>query len=324
MDCWQRIGQPGRISSACGSRQQGYVLLFALGLLAVVSTLVLGVSVGLRLDAQLLAREKEQLQEHYALQGAVQYAMAQAAISLAVAALPPDPRHDALRQSARWQFSPTPYQVTVGQQRIEVLLQDGSGLPDANTLTAAEWQRLFVLLGAASPEAAQTLASRVLAFKQELARMRGGAGFASLQELLDWPDIPRQMLSGGSGVEAQGLQDWLVVGTGQKKVHPYATPLPLFKVLGQANDEQLQQLTQWRRAGAVPAAQFQAWVQAAGLTASTPDSPVLLLRARVQRARPVLGSNTLVATVAKKAAALELLDQWTLRSVPLALSSTDR
>lgn len=322
MGCKQRVGRPGRISSNCSSRQQGYVLLFALGLLAVVSTLVLGVSVGLRLDAQLLAREKEQLQEHYALQGAVQYAMAQAAISLAVAALPPDPRHEALRQSARWQFSPTPYQVTVGQHRIEVLLQDGSGLPDANTLTAAEWQRLFLLLGAASPEAAQTLASRVLAFKQELARMRGGAGFASLQELLDWPEIPRQMLSGG--VEAQGLQDWLVVGTGQKKVHPYATPLPLFKVLGQVSDEQLQQLTQWRRAGAVPAAQFQAWLQAASLTASTPDSPVLLLRARVQRARSVLGGNTLVATVAKKAATLELLDQWTLRSVPLAFSSADR
>ena len=319
---WQRLGQHRR--TCCSMQQDGYVLLFALGLLAVVSTLVLGVSASLRLDAQLLAREKEQLQERYALQGAVQYAMAQAAISLAVAALPPDPRHEALRQQARWQLSPTPYSVTVGQQSIEVLVQDGSGLPDANTLTAPEWQRLFLLLGAASPEVAQSLASRVLAFKQELARIRGGAGFASLQELLDWPEIPRQMLSGSSGTNAQGLQDWLVVGTGQKKVHPYTTPLPLFKVLGQASDEQLQQLAQWRRAGAVPTAQFQAWVQTAGLTASTPDSPVLLLRARVQRARPVAGGNTLVATVAKKAGHLELLDQWTQRSLPLPLFSPDR
>lgn len=305
-------------------RQRGYVLLFALGLLAVVSTLVLGVSASLRLDTQLLAREKELLQEQYALQGAVQYAIAQAAISLAIEALPPDPRHEALRQKPRWQFSSTPYSVAVGALQIEVLLEDGSGLPDANTLTAAEWQRLFLLLGATSPEAAQDLANRVLAFKQELARMRGGAGFASLQELLDWPDIPRQMLSSGSGANLQGLQHWLVVGTGQKKVHPYATPLPLFKVLGQASDEQLQQLAQWRRAGAVPTVQFQAWVQAAGLSASSPDAPVLLVRARVQRARPVAGGNTLVATVAKKAGTLELLDQWTQRSLPFAPPSTNR
>ncbi|MBX9936016.1 MAG: hypothetical protein K2Y10_05435, partial [Burkholderiaceae bacterium] len=50
-----------------GVRQHGYVLLFALGLLAVVSTLVLGVSASLRLDTQLLAREKDLLQENYAL-----------------------------------------------------------------------------------------------------------------------------------------------------------------------------------------------------------------------------------------------------------------
>ncbi len=305
-------------------RQRGYVLLFSLGLLAVVSTLVLGVSASLRLDTQLLAREKELLQEQYALQGAVQYAIAQAAISLAIEALPPDPRHEALRQRPRWQFSTTPYSVAVGTQQIEVLVEDGSGLPDANTLTVVEWQRLFLLLGAASPDAAQTLAHRVLTFKQELARMRGGAGFASLQELLDWPDIPRQMLSSGSGANLQGLQHWLVVGTGHKKVHPYLTPLPLFKVLGQASDEQLQQLAQWRRAGAVPTAQFQAWVQTAGLTASTPDSLVLLLHARVQRARPVAAGNTLVATVAKKAGALELLDQWTQRSLPFAPPSPNR
>lgn len=305
-----------RHHSRADRRQQGYVLLFALGLLAVVSTLVLGVSAALRLDTQLLAREKELLQENYALQGAVQYATAQLAIASAVDALQLDPRDELLRNWQRWHPQTTPYTIAIGQHHIDVLIEDSSGLPDANTLTTLEWQRLFVLLGASSPQTAQTLAARLVEFKQELIRMRGGAGFASLQELLEWPDIPRHMVSTGTGTGAQGLRHWLVVGSEQKKVDRDLTPLPLFKVLGHVSDEQLQQLTQWRRAGAVAPAQFQAWLQGSGLTATTPDSPVLTLRARLHRAKPVVGGNTLVATVVQKNGALQVGDQWTERHLP--------
>ena len=312
---WQslrnRCGHTGR------QQQQGYVLLFALGLLAVVSTLVLGVSASLRLDTQLLAREKDLLQENYALQGAVQYATAQLAITTAVDGMQLDPKDELLRNGRFWRADGVPYTVTVAKRRMEVLVQNGSSLPDANTLTAPEWQRLFLLLGAPTPLAAQTLANRVVECKQELIRMRGGAGFASLQELLDWPDLPRSMASSVDTAGAvQGLQHWLVVGTGQKKVDKDVTPLPLFAVLGNMSDTQLQQLSQWRRAGVVTPQQFQAWLQGSSLTAATPDSPVWLLRAHPQRNKPVAGGNILVATVGKKNGALQVLDQWTERTVP--------
>ena len=300
-----------------GARQRGYVLLFALKLLAVVSTLVLGVSASLRLDTQLLAREKDLLQENYALQGAVQYAAAQLALTDAVNGLQLDPKDELLRNGQFWRSAPQPYTVTVAKRRIEVQVQEALGLPDANTLTVPEWQRLFLLLGAPTPLAAQTLATRLVEFKQELIRMRGGAGFASLQELLDWPEIPRSMVSTTTVAGAvQGLQHWLVVGTEQKKVDKDLTPLPLFAVLGNATDAQLQQLGQWRRAGPVAPVQFQAWLQGTGLTAATPDNPVWLLRAYPQRSKPVAGSSILLATVGKKNGALQVLDQWTERSLP--------
>lgn len=305
-----------RCKRAAG-QQQGYVLLFALGLLAVVSTLVLGVSASLRLDTQLLAREKDLLQENYALQGAVQYATAQLAITAAVDGMQLDPKDELLRNGRFWRPEVVPYTVTVAKRRIEVLVQNGSGLPDANTLTAPEWQRLFLLLGAPTPLAAQTLAARLIEWKQALVRMRGGVGFASLQELLDWPDIARSMVSSvGPTGAVQGLQHWLVVGTGQKKVDKDVTPLPLFAVLGNMNDTQLQQLGQWRRAGAVTPVQFQAWLQGSSLTATTPDSPVWVLRAYPHRNKPVVGGNILVATVGKKNGALQVVDQWTERTVP--------
>jgi len=300
-----------------GPRQRGYVLLFALGLLAVVSTLVLGVSASLRLDTQLLAREKDLLQENYALQGAVQYAATQLAITEAVKGLQLDPKDELLRNGQLWWPQPQPRVVTVAKWRIEVQVQEATGLPDANTLTVPEWQRLFLLLGAPTPQAAQTLATRVVELKQELIRMRGGAGFASLQELLDWPEIPRSMVSSTTVAGAvQGLQHWLVVGPGQKKADKDLTPLPLFAVLGNVSDAQVQQLSQWRRAGPVAPVQFQAWLQNTGLTAATPDNPVWLLRAYPQRSKPVAGSNILVATVGKKNGALQVLDQWTERSLP--------
>ena len=60
----------------------GYILLFVLGVLAVVAVLALGMSSTLRLDAQRTVQDKDRLQEEYALKGMAHYTVARLNVGL--------------------------------------------------------------------------------------------------------------------------------------------------------------------------------------------------------------------------------------------------
>ena len=293
-------------------RQQGYVLLFVLGLLAVVATVVLGASISLRLDTQLLAREKTRLQQQYALQGAAHEAVAQLGISRAVDALQLDPRDPLLRDWPLWRADGQEQRVTIGSILVSVQLRDVSGLPDANLLTESEWQRLLLAAGAASPERAQALASQLMALRQRLRAMRGAnGGFNSLQELLQWPELPVAIAYGNSAKEQPGLDTLVQVGTGNKRFHIDSTPPLIFKALSpQLTQDQLQRLLNLRRAGPINAQQGQQWLQETGLNAYPPGTGTTAVQALLRVATPGTGQLEMLALIAGENTRLAVVDQW--------------
>lgn len=290
----------------------GYVLLFVLGILAVVSSLALGVAINLRLDAQLLGHQKTALQEHYLLHAAARLTALQLGLTTladaqrtAGAATAAD---DAVRRGL-WRPSPAPLTATVEGTAVQVQLQDASGLPDANLLTQPEWERLFMLQGADAARA-QVLATRVLELRQLLVRTRGGAGFASLQELLDWPELPAAMKNNRADSALPGLGEWLVVGTANRRVNLDTTPLALLQVLGTVGDEQLQRLARLRAAGPLSAQQAQQWLQATGLVAYPPGAPPTVVRARLWVASPAPHASALVVVLSNQNGRFVVADQW--------------
>ncbi len=326
-----------RARTAGGMGERGYILLFALGLMAVVTTVVLGVSVSLRLDGQLLAREKEALQESYVLQSAAAYTAMQLGIASAVAGANPPLPEDVRRNWALWRLpdagappaaapgtapsarsaaaaaaaGTTPiatYEAALGSRRFTAELQDASGLPDANELTAQEWERLFALLGTA-PDRARELALLVMEFKNRVMDARGTAGFSSMRELLDWNEIPRAMVRGGTTQVPVGLQDLLVAGTKNRKIRLDTTPVVLLRALGNPTDTHLQQLAAMRRTGApITAAQAQQWTAGTGLVAADIAGPPAAVKVRLRLGGPRPAGAPLLATLALQGGKYSVVD----------------
>ena len=310
---WGEGAKAGR----CARKEHGYVLLFVLGLLAVVATLVLGASVNLRLDTQLLAREKARLQEHYALEGAAQYAALQLGISQAVQALRLDPRDPRLRDWPLWQADGSEHQVDVAGTAVAVQLHNATGLPDANILTEPQWQRLLLLAGVPREEEAKQLASGLLLLREQLRNVRGRTGFASLQELLQWPTLPPAVAYGDPAKGRPGLAELVVVGNGNQRVDLDHTPLPLLKALGSnVTDEHLKILTAWRSAGPVNAQQAQQWLQGTGLTAHSPAAAPSAVLARLQLAGTGPQAPALLALIAGENGSFSVLDRWSASDPP--------
>ncbi len=292
-------------------RARGYVLLFVLGLLAVVATVVLGASVGLRIDTQLLAREKTQLQEHYALSGAAQEAAAQLSIAYAVDALRLDPSDALLRDWPLWRANGPGQRVRLDGLAVTVQLHDVTGLPDANLLTEPEWQRLLLAAGAADAAAAQALARKIMALRERLGSLRGGPGFTSLQELLQWPEIPPAIVQGDEARGRPALAALLLVGSAAKRVHLERTPVAVIRALGtNITDEQLARLEALRRAGPIGAEQAQQWLQGTGLTAYPPGAAATAVQARLRVPDAPGGGQELVALIAGENGSFAIVDQW--------------
>lgn len=294
---------------SCAPKQSGYVLLFALGLMVVVATLVLSASVTSRLDVQLLSREKSALQEEYLLRGAAHYTAIQLGITSAVSALQPPPSNETLRQWILWRPTDSSREITLDAEKILVELADVSGLPDANMLSLLQWERLFLLLGADSPESAKKMANLVMELREQLIRTRGTAGFSSIQELLEWKAIPSAMIHGGTKKVPLGLKQLLVVGTRNKQVDLNSTPLPLLQVLGNVTDEQIQQLATLRKSGPIMAAQAQQWLQGTGLVAQAAGALPNSVTARLRMASSPPDGLALVAVIANESGRYVVVDQ---------------
>lgn len=306
MICWH--AHTFRQSRPLG-RERGYILLFALGLMAVVATLLLSVTVSLRLDAQLLSREKTALQEEYLLRGAAQYTAIQLGITSAVSTLVPRPNETSMRSWVLWRPDGSIYHAMLGSTEILVELEDVSDLPDANMLSSQQWERLFLLLGSNSPEKAKLLAAKVIELREQLGRIRGTAGFSSIRELLDWEEIPLPMRFGKTKEIPQGLKHLVVVGTRNLQVDLNSTPLPLLQALGNVTEEQLKRIATLRQSGPIAAIDAQQWIQGTGLRAQAPDAQPTSIRARLRLASSQPNGLALVAMIASENGEYTVIDQ---------------
>lgn len=275
----------------------GYVLLFVLGLVAVVGTLVLSLTVGLRLDAQLLAREKAALQEEYLMRGAAQYAALELGIAASVDSLKLDPKHPALRDWVLWRPSAVPYELSLGTAKLNVRLEDISDFPDGNRMSTQQWDRLLRLVGVA-PQVAGRLAIRIVELRQDLVRVRGTAGFSSMDELLGWHEIPVT------------ISEFVTIGTKSVEVDLNSTPVMALRFLGEVSAEKLQQLVKMRSDGPIAPAQAQAWLQGTGLTAAKRESvSPKVVRAHVSLLSSAAGRWGWVATIASENGVYSVVDQ---------------
>ena len=298
-----------RSANQLQTHEHGYILLFALGLMAVLATLVLSVTVTLRLDAQLLSREKTALQEVYLLRGAAQYTALQLGITSAVTTLSPPLSNEARRQWILWRPNEQTYEANLGSAKVRVELEDISGLPDANMLSLQEWERLFLLLGSSTPETAKGLATKVMEMREQLMRTRNTTGFSSIEELLEWREISVEMVHGQTKKNPLGLKHLVVVGTRNKRVDLNSTPMPLLQVLGNVTSEHLQRLATLRRVGTITTVQAQQWLQGTGLTALTPDASPAAVKARLSMATSQPQGQTLVAVFVKENGDYSVVDQ---------------
>ena len=241
----RRVGRPAILVN------KGYILLFTLGVLAVISVLVLSMAVSLRLDAQLVGRDKTRLQSEYTLKGAVQYATARlnvTQVSLGqLAGKPPDP----VARRKLWFPGEGPYPLEFAGAQLSIQLEDAGVLPDANLLSEPEWQRLLLELGAEDARASGTFAKAIYESKLTIAKSIGSLGFASIQELVNSQSLPRYLTGGVNSQGRFGIHDVLGVGSELKQLDVNRSPPVLFKVLAGFNDSQLGNLQLARARGVI-------------------------------------------------------------------------
>ena len=238
----------------------GYILLFTLGVLAVISVLVLGMAISTRLDTQLLAREKSRLQDEYALQAAANHLAGRLSVAaLALKSANAKPLDDQERAKL-WLPDAGSFELRFAERDITIELTDAGLLPDANLLSETEWQRLFAELGA-DADAAARMAKSMIRVRQDLGQVSGSPGLASLVEVVDSAHVPRSLSSARPSEERLGIEDLLLVGTQLKQLDINRSPLALFKALGGVSDEKISQLKLWRSSGVIAVPEAQKWVQ---------------------------------------------------------------
>ena len=224
-------------------KQSGYILLFVLGVLAVVAVLALGMSSTLRLDAQRTVQDKDRLQEEYALKGMAQYTVARLNVGLQMqrqaAARPLEPAE----RRALWLAEESPYTLEFAGFSATVQLEDAGIIPDANRLDEVEWQRFFTMLGEKDTKLIAAYAKAVLLTKQSIMVNQGGTGFTSLHELRHIPALPQHLV--------RGIHDYMLVGTLLKQVEINRTPLPMMRVLAGLDEGQVKALQSTRSRGAI-------------------------------------------------------------------------
>jgi len=233
----------------CISR--GYILLFTLGVLAVISVLILSIALSLRLDAQLLAREKTRLQEEYAVSGAIRYVAARLSVTLESQKQLAGKPFDTVSRRKMWFPDEGPYPFQLAGMDMVAHFEDAGLLPDANLLNEPEWQRLLLELGADSPQSAGIFAKSIVESRQGLTKTNGAAGFASLGEIMVSQSLPQHVARGVNSSVRLDLKDLLVVGTELKQLDINRSPLVLFKVLAGLSDGQLSNLQLARSRGPI-------------------------------------------------------------------------
>lgn len=268
------------------SRQaRGFILIYVAGILLFLSATVMGMAVALRLDTQVLLRQKENLQSEYRLEAGLQYTLAQLAKSAAIETTATIDVQEKARMGG-WKAGGGLYQAEIGGGTVTFLIEDAGGALDLNTLSEEEWKRYFTALSIGTAEEAALWARRMLEAKA-LAKQAGGAsGFAAIDDVLALDTIPAAARygraadagdatatgagatppdassntpvpagsaptpakSGGYSGQVPGMRDLFSVGTGMRQVEVNRSALPLFAALTTASLEQLIKFDQARQA----------------------------------------------------------------------------
>ncbi len=219
--------------------RKGYILLFTLGVLAVISVLVLSMAVSLRLDAQLVSKEKSRLQDEYTGQAALQYTLGRLNVGLLAQNLwgsrPPDP----VARKDVWLAGAGPFYVDIAGVRLMVEVEDAGIYPDANLLSEGEWTRLLLAQGAENQSEARVTAKSIVETRQRLTKAMGTLGFASMRELVNSQALPQYLSRGVNSPGRQGIAALLVVGSELKQLDINRSPMALFKVLADFNESQM-------------------------------------------------------------------------------------
>lgn len=289
---------------------KGYILLFTLGVLAVISVLVLSIALSLRLDAQLIGREKARLQDEYALNGAVQYAVARLTVTLELqrqlAGKPPD----AVARRKIWLPEEGPYSMEFAGVPMTVAFDDAGVLPDANLLSEQEWLRLLVELGANANQPSLPYVKALMESKLRVAKSRGSLGFLSMRELINSQSLPQHLTRGVNSQVGFGIHDALVVGTELKQLDINRSPLVLFKVLAGFSDGQLANLQLSRSRGPISP------IEGQKLLASTPaklmaeKSDMLRVRINMNNDTAPSGGAMVIALLKKNNNTYKVVDQY--------------
>lgn len=256
--------------------QAGYILIYVAGILIFLSATVMGMAVALRLDTQVLLRQKENLQAEYRLEAGVQYALAQLGRSAAIeGAAGLDARTKA--GMGLWRADGSKYLAEIGGASVLFVLEDAGGPVDLNTLSENEWRTYFAVLGIGTVEDINLWSRRLVEARQIAAQLNSSNGFASIDDVLALESIPAVVRYGrqpggsvaavdnrpaanGSPVPAAvpttdapvpaggaeagpafipGMRELFSVGTSMRQVEVNRGPIQLIAVLTQASMDNL-------------------------------------------------------------------------------------
>ncbi|MEN9844202.1 MAG: hypothetical protein RLZZ612_2031 [Pseudomonadota bacterium] len=238
-------------------RSRGFVLIYVLGAVLLLSAVVMGASLSVREQMASVAARKQQLQAEQSLKGALHTATAKIALDIEVARRKPNDTQLAQALSPRyapWTASWTNQELVQADQTYAVQVIPAEWLPDANLLVLDDWRRLFEGLGVPS-EQAQGEAQKILMKRNLLMRMGSSRGFTHWDQLISALSLSPVPIYGRTDQSQQGLLDLLVLGTGKRSTDPNQTPLPIYRALYNANEDRLNRLMRLRSAGPVTAAQ---------------------------------------------------------------------
>lgn len=223
--------------------QRGYVLIFVIGVVFVLSVMVLGLSSVTRIDAGSVAAKKKLLQSEYLLKGAVQ----RVAWGLESGQLPMDllPGPQAKEPFELDNYLRRPLTMQLEGQSLRVQIDDATTLIDPNRLTRDMWIRLGFVLGL------DASASEHLGDEVERARAAHGA-ISSAPLFRDFHDLSvvnglsRALIFGTRGGAHPALLDLLVFGKVDDRLDLNYSPLSLYKVVHNTSEGQLRALAAWR------------------------------------------------------------------------------
>lgn len=312
---------------------RGFILIYVAGILLFLSATVMGMAVALRLDTQVLLRQKENLQSEYRLEAGLQYTLAQLAKATAIDATATIDQREKERLGG-WKINGGLYQAEIGGATVTFLLEDAGGAVDLNTLSEAEWKRYFTALGLGSPEEAALWAQRILEAKALAGQSNGGKGFTSIDDVLALDSLPAAVRYGRGGdasgapatppVGADGgpagaavppaggdataagkggaytgqitsLRELFSVGTGMRQVEVNRSALPLFAALTTASTEQLVKFEQARQSKPLTLAEaVQMLGEAARPLLYVGKSPLIRLRMETDAGPGRLGMKVLL------------------------------